>query len=101
MNDATVTSRMPATKKMQVQEILERNGTNPSRVINAVFDRITKEEGISFLAETKKEKGMFKKENLVRSIEFVDSIPIEKKSKFDAMSKNDIKMQRLKDRGLL
>ena len=101
MNEATVTSRMSAIKKMQVQEILERNGTNLSRVINTVFDRIAKEDGIGFLAETEKEKHTFKKESLARSIEFVDSIPIEKKSKFDEMSKNEIKMLRLKDKGLL
>lgn len=62
MNNATVTSKMPAIKE---------------------------------------EKGMLKKENLARFIEFVDSIPIERKSKFDDMSKNEIKMLRLKDRGLL
>ena len=48
MVEATVTSRMPASTKSKVQLILKRNGTNSSRVINALFDRIIEEGNVAF-----------------------------------------------------
>ena len=60
------------------------------------MDETTVTNKISAIKKCKSEK-----ENLARSIGFVDSIPIERKSKFDEMSKNEIKTLRLKDKGLL
>ena len=101
MVDATVTSRVPASTKIKVQRILKQNGTNSSKVINALFDRIVEEGNIAFLSNSAKEKEVLMKQNLKRAIEFVDSIPNPKANKFDEMSSSEIKMQRLKDRGLL
>ena len=101
MIEATVTSRVPASTKKQVQGILKRNGTNSSKVINSLFNRIAKEGNISFLSNMQEEKEALKKQNLERAVTFIDSIPIERKNQFAEMSDSEIKAQRLKDRGLL
>ncbi len=101
MNEATVSSRMPESTKRQAQQILEKNGTNTSKVINALFERIVEEGGISFLMPKTEDKQELQAQNLKRAIEFIDSIPIKRTSKFDNMTHSEIKMQRLKDRGLL
>ncbi len=101
MIDATVSSRMPAAKKAQAQKILERAGTNSSQVINALFDRIVQEGNVHFLMSEPEENDKQKREHLARAFEIVDSIPISRKSEFDNMSETEIRMRRLKDRGLL
>ena len=101
MNEATVTSRIPATTKLEAQKILERVGTNSSRVINSLFDRIVEEDGIAFLSAHAKDGDEAGAQGFKRAIEFIDSIPVSRSGKFDDMTKNEIKMQILKDRGLL
>ena len=101
MDEATVTSRMPASTKNKVQKILKRNGANSSKVINALFDRIAEEGNIAFLSIKEDEKQILFEQNLLRAIDFVDSIPQQKTSKFDSMTHAEIKEQRLKGRALL
>ena len=101
MVEATVTSRMPASTKNKVQQILKRNGTNSSRVINALFDRIIEEGNVAFLSNNAKEKQNLMEQNLQRAVEFVDSVPVARGSKFDNMTHSEIKALRLKSRGLL
>ena len=101
MVEATVTSRMPASTKSKVQQILKRNGTNSSKVINALFDRIIDEGGIAFLATSAHEKQALKEQNLQRAVEFVDSVPVARTSEFDNMTHAQVKARRLKSRGLM
>ncbi len=101
MVESTVTSRMPASTKDKAQIILKRNGTNSSKVINTLFERIIEEGNIAFLTDNKDEKQTLQEENLKRAIEFADSIPVDRVSKFDCMTKSEVKARRLADRGLL
>ena len=101
MVEATVTSRIPASTKNKVQKILKRNGTNSSKVINALFERIVEEGNIAFLSKDAQEKQVMIDENFERAVAFVDSIPQPRTSKFDNMTHAEIKLQRLKDRGLI
>ena len=100
MVEATVTSRIPKRTKDEAQKILSRNGTNSSRVINTLFARIVDEGSISFLVDEKHEEKT-DDELLRRAVMFVDDIPIARKSEFGQMTKSEIKMKRLQDRGLL
>lgn len=99
--EATVTSRMPESTKKQVQGILRRSGTNSSKVINALFNKIIEEGGVSFLASDEEKKQELTLQNRKRAIEFVDSIPVSRTTQFDNMTSSEIREQRLKDRGLL
>ena len=101
MNEATVTSRMPAATKAAAQKIFEQSGTNASKMIYAFFERVIEEGSVSFLYADELDKEVLEQENLNRAIAFVDSIPEERNCRFDGMTKSEIKMQRLKDRGLL
>ena len=101
MVEATVTSRMPASTKSKVQQILKRNGTNSSKVINALFDRIIDEGGIAFLSTNADEKQALREQNLQRAVEFVDSIPVARTSEFDSMTHAQVKASRLKHRDLM
>lgn len=101
MNEATVTSRMSSLTKERAQKVFSKRGTNASKVINTLFERVIAEGDVSFLLESERQKETLEKQNLKRAIEFVDSIPRSNESRFDNMSKREIKKQRLVDRGLL
>ena len=99
--ETTVTSRIPVTTKTEAQRILKQNGTNPSRVINELFDRIVEEGGIDFLSPKAEDKNTPNIQNFARAIDFVDSIPVSRNGMYDDFSSSEIKLQILKGRGLL
>ena len=111
MADAIVTSRIPLEKKTKVQKILKRSGTNISQVINKVFDRISEDGNASFVFMDDSSMNAsnakpftnidFNDEKFKRAAEFVDSLTIPRKTRFDNMTKAEIRIDRLKSRGLM
>lgn len=94
MAQAMLTSRVDAKKKSQAQRILKRSGTNSSKVINKMLDRIVETGGISFLDEADSISSSNKKAILQRALAFVDSLPTEQHTIFDNMPKAEIKLHR-------
>lgn len=98
MDDAMVTGRMPQSKKNLGAEILKTNGLNASQAINLLYDRIIKEGNASFLTD---ENATSEEDAWKNAVRFVDSLSSPKQSRFDSMSKAEIRMERLRKHGLL
>ena len=92
MNEAMVTGRMGADKKARGGRILQKSGLSASQVINLLYDRIIREGNAEFLLDGSP------RENAAR---FVDSLSVEQATRFDDMTKAQIRVDRLKSRGLM
>lgn len=97
MGQCMVTGRMDQEKKDAATRILKRSGLNASSAINLLFDRIIKEHGTDFLTEKPRQ---LTPEDWKKAAEYVDSISKKRTSRFDGMTKAQIKMERLKSKGL-
>lgn len=97
MNEAMVTGRMGAEKKARGGRLLQKSGLSASQAINLLYDRIIREGNAEFLLE-----GGFRDdaawENAAR---YVDSLTVEQATRFDDMTKAQIRTDRLKNRGLM
>ncbi len=98
MSESMVTGRVDAQKKAKVANILSRNGLNASCAINLMYDRIEKDGNVDFLTEVPCSTDKTAWQN---AVEFVDSLSSERSSRFDDMSKAEIRSERLKKRGLM
>lgn len=98
MGQCMVTGRMDQEKKDAATRILKRNGLNASSAINLLFDRIIEERSTDFLVDKPRQ---LTPEDWKKAAEYVDSIPKKRISRFDGMTKAEIKMERLKSRGLV
>lgn len=97
MNEAMVTGRMGADKKARGGRILQKSGLSASQVINLLYDRIIREGNAEFLLdEGARDNAAW--ENAAR---FVDSLSVEQATRFDDMTKAQIRVDRLKSRGLM
>ncbi len=96
MSSAMVTGRMDSRKKQRGLAILEREGSNASQAINRMFDRIIESNSAEFLFEEKDAS-----ESLRAAASFVDSLSEKRVSRFDSMSKEEIKRERLSSRGMI
>lgn len=96
MTDAMVTGRMDASKKAAGLRVLENAGLNASQAINLLFDRLVESGNAEFLTG----QTLSAEERWQEALRFVDSIPRKRTSRFDHMSKAEIKMSRLAARGL-
>lgn len=95
MADAMVTGRMSEEKKERGLRVLKRNSISASQAVNLMFDRLIKEGDVSFLGGAKKDVD----ETRWRSAaNFVDSLSHKRVTRFDNMTKAEIKMERLKSR---
>lgn len=97
MSSVMVTGRMDSRKKQRGLAILEREGSNASQAINRMFDRIIESNSAGFLFEEKKDAS----ESLRAAAPFVDSLSEKRASRFDSMSKEEIKRERLSSRGVI
>lgn len=96
MSSVMVTGRMDSRKKQRGLAILEREGSNASQAINRMFDRIIESNSAEFLFEEKDAS-----ESLRAAASFVDSLSEKRASRFDSMSKEEIKQERLSSRGAI
>ena len=102
MGDVMVTARMPERKKQRAQKIIHRSDKNTSQVINMLFDRILSEGNLNFLEERLSPSHQeVDRSRWQRAMHFVDSLSEEKQTRFDAMTKDEIKRERLQSRGLI
>lgn len=99
MGDVMVTGRMTVDKKQKGSRILSREGLNASQAINLMYDRLLEEGAASFLLD---EKGDGER-SLVweKAAQFVDSLSRKRDSRFHAMSDAEIKVDRLRVKGLM
>lgn len=97
MNDAMVTGRMPSDKKTQGARVLQNNNLTASEAINLLYDKLIQEGSADFLTKDSTPKDVAW-QNAAR---FVDSLSSPQQSRFDTMTKNEIKAERLRKRGLL
>lgn len=98
MTDAMVTGRMPAKKKEAGNKVLAKAGLNASQAINLLYDRLVAERDVSFLIPTATESN---EETWRAAADFIDALSIPRASRFDTMSKAEIKAERLAARGLM
>ncbi len=98
MNESMVTARMDAEKKAHGGRILKRSGLTASQCINMLYDRIIQDGNADFLMDSKPfDSGA----SCERAADFVDALSAPRQTRFDTMSKAEIRMSRLSDRGLV
>ncbi len=99
MADAMVTARMSQEKKDACNRILEQLGTNPSQVVNQLFDYVIEKQELPFSTGMRHKHT---KEEIAEAIAFVDSIPERMTSgAYSTMTAKEAKLDRLKAKGLL
>lgn len=98
MDDAMVTGRMPVRKKLEGNAVLEREGLNASQAINRMYERLAQDQSAAFLDPG---SGEHTEAEWRAAAHFVDSLAVRRKTRFDEMSRAEVKAARLRDRGLL
>lgn len=98
MSQAMVTGRMDEEKKARGASILKRDGLNPSQAINLLYDRIIADGNASVLSPGRPAPNEDRWQSAAR---FVDSLSEAHTSRFDNMTKGEIRAERLKNRGLM
>ncbi|GAA6488478.1 MULTISPECIES: type II toxin-antitoxin system RelB/DinJ family antitoxin [Gordonibacter] len=99
MDDSMVTARMAAEKKRRGASILSEEGLSASQAINLMYDKLIEEGGAAFLCdgEARRDDG----ERWAAAACFVDSLSSKCSSRFDDMSKAEVRQERLRSRGLM
>lgn len=98
MGDAMVTGRLAEKKKQQGLRVLQREGMNTSQAINLMFDKLIEEGNADFLSP---EAEVPSADRWQAAAQFIDGLSRKKTSRFDAMSKAEVKRERLAARGLM
>ncbi|MCI8366888.1 MAG: RelB/DinJ family addiction module antitoxin [Eggerthellaceae bacterium] len=98
MNSVMVTGRMSEEKKARGLRVLEREGLNVSQAINALFDRMIEAGNAAFLVEGSERVPA---DRWKEAAAFIDELSSPRSSRFDSMSKAEIKRDRLAARELL
>ena len=98
MGEAMVTARMSEDKKRAGARILAREGLTASQAVNRLYDRLIETGDADFLVPdaVRHDASAWR-----RAAQFVDSLSVPQKSRFDNMTKGEIKMERLRARGLM
>lgn len=97
MQEAMVTARMAAGKKNAGNAILKDAGMNASQAINMLYSKLIEDKDASIL------KGAQEADPTKWKVaaSFVDSLVSPHASKFDAMTDAEIRMDRLRSKGLV
>lgn len=98
MADAMVTGRMPEQKKQRGMRALQRSGLNISQAVNLMFDRLIEEGNADFLLQDDPKPAS---EQWASAASFVDSLSRKHPTRFDDMTKAEIKLERLAAKGLV
>lgn len=105
MADVMVTGRMPSQKKHAGNSILKDAGLNASQAINLMYSKLIEERSTDFLKEpdTASSGGAANAAKWKAAAAFIDSLasPTPVKSRFDAMTDSEIKMDRLRAKKLV
>lgn len=99
MDDSMVTGRMPANKKQKGASLLQQEGLSASQAINLMYDRLIEEGDASFLLQEAPSGDKISK--WATAAHFVDSISVARVSRFDEMSKDEIRRERLRSKNLV
>lgn len=98
MEEAMVTGRMAKSKKERGNAVLAQSGMNASRAINLMYERLIEDQNADFLNEDSARQSQA---DWSRAASVVDGISVAHVSRFDQMSRAQIKEERLRARGLL
>lgn len=98
VTDAMVTGRMSERKKQQGLRVLKRDGMNASQAVNLLFDRLIEEGSADFLLQ---DGDASADERWASAARFVDSLSRKRSTRFDDMTKAEIKLDRLAAKGLV
>ena len=98
MDEAMVTGRMSAEKKAAGGKVLSKSGLNASQAVNLMYDKLEEEQSADFLVHRKPERREW--ESAARLIDSLAS-PVPIKTRFDDMTRGQIKYERAKSRGLV
>lgn len=96
MDDVMVTSRMSAEKKEAGAKVLAKAGLNASQAINLLYDKLEEEQSAEFLTHRKPEPREWES-----AAKLIDALHIPIDSRFADMTKTEIKLERLRARGLM
>ncbi len=96
MEDAMVTARMSAEKKSAGSKVLARSGLNASQAVNLLYDKLEEEQNADFLLHRKPEPREWES-----AAKFIDALasPIPITTRFDNMTRGEIKLERAKAKG--
>ena len=98
MDDVMVTGRMSAEKKAAGARVLDKAGLNASQAVNLLYDKLEEEQNADFLIHRKPEPHEWES-----AAKFLDALasPTPVPSRFDTMTRGEIKLERAKSRGLV
>lgn len=99
MDDAMVTARMAAEKKRRGANVLTRDSLSASQAINLMYDRLIDEGEAGFLLS-----GVGRPGDDVRwaaAAQFIDTLTSKRSSRFDDMTKAEVRRERLHAKGLM
>ena len=94
MDDSMVTARMLDEKKRKGARILAREGLSASQAINLMYDKMIEEGEAGFLRAGDEAKW-------AAASRFVDSLSSKRASRFDDMTKAEVRVERLRSRGMM
>lgn len=94
MEDAMVTARMSAEKKAAGAKVLAKAGLNASQAINLLYDKLEEEQSADFLMHRKPEPREWES-----AAKLLDALHMEIDSRFDNMTRGEIKLERAKAKG--
>ena len=94
MEDVMVTGRMSAEKKAAGAKVLAKAGLNASQAINLLYDRLEEEQNADFLKHRIPEKREWES-----AAKFIDSLHMPISTRFDHMTRGQIKLERAKSKG--
>lgn len=96
MDDAMVTGRMSAEKKAAGARVLAKEGLNASQAINLLYDKLDESQSAEFLTQRKPERREWES-----AAKFIDALasPVPIKTRFDNMTRGEIKLERAKAKG--
>ena len=98
MADAMVTGRMSEQKKSQGNAVLHAAGLTASQAINLLYDRLIEDCSPRFLIN---DAARPCSNQYDAALAFVDSLVVPLATRFDTMTDAEIKVDRLKAKGLL
>lgn len=96
MGDAMVTGRMSEEKKAAGARVLAKAGLNASQAINLLYDKLEEEQSADFLMHRKPEMREWES-----AAKFLDALasPVPIRTRFDNMTRGEIKLARAKAKG--
>ena len=94
MEDVMVTGRMSAEKKAAGAKVLAKSGLNASQAVNLLYDKLEAEQSAEFLIHRKPEAREWES-----AAKFLDSLHMDIDSRFDNMTRGEVKLERAKAKG--